>query len=98
MKQLLQDPAPKDILLDFEGREFESTSKRKVLLPFDMLAYPLQKFGYEPELVQGPRGGGIPGGSPGVLGTGEDLTIQSDDLTTNNGDFSWSNMVIHRQT
>eukprot|EP00435_Cladocopium_sp_Y103_P024819 s469_g6.t1 len=36
---------------DFEGREFESTSKRKVLLPFDMVAYPLQKFGYEPELV-----------------------------------------------
>jgi len=72
MKQLLQDPAPKDILQDFEGREFESTSKRKVLLPFDMLAYPLQKFGYEPELVQGPRGGGIPGGSPGVLGTGDE--------------------------
>eukprot|EP00434_Breviolum_minutum_P012691 symbB.v1.2.011189.t1/scaffold714.1/size170141/6 len=36
---------------DFEGREFESTSKRKVLLPFDMVAYPLQKFGYLPELV-----------------------------------------------
>ncbi|CAJ1441731.1 unnamed protein product [Effrenium voratum] len=36
---------------DFEGREFESTSKRKVLVPFDMAALALQKFGYDPRLV-----------------------------------------------
>ncbi|CAK9070660.1 unnamed protein product [Durusdinium trenchii] len=36
---------------DFQNREFESASKRKVLLPFDMVAYPLQKFGYQSMLV-----------------------------------------------
>jgi len=36
---------------DLEGREFESTSKRKVLVPFDMAASPLQAFGYSPKLV-----------------------------------------------
>ena len=65
MKQLLQDPAPKDILQDFEGREFESTSKRKVLLPFDMLAYPPAEVRLWAWAGPGTEGWGDPGGISG---------------------------------
>lgn len=36
---------------DFDGREFETSSKRKVLVPFEMAAGPCRSLGYNPKMV-----------------------------------------------
>ncbi|KAF4656023.1 hypothetical protein FOL47_009193, partial [Perkinsus chesapeaki] len=36
---------------DLEGREFETTSKRKVIVPFDNVVRSLYKFGLEPRMI-----------------------------------------------
>ncbi|KAF4670361.1 hypothetical protein FOZ61_000551 [Perkinsus olseni] len=36
---------------DHEGREFETTSKRKVIVPFDNIVRSLYKFGMEPRMI-----------------------------------------------
>lgn len=36
---------------DFDGRQFETTSKRKVMIPFEMAAGPCTSLGYRPKMV-----------------------------------------------